>query len=91
MEVPGLGKKSTIWKYLVWVTALSASLIGPIALCVLGAVFLQQRFSLGGWIMPVGIFLGLGAAAVNLLKFFRFMQKEAEKRDQNQEDHHGRI
>ena len=41
--------------------------------------------------MPLAIFLGLATAAANLLKFFRFMQKEAEKRDQNQEDHHGRI
>ena len=86
-----MGKKSTIWKYLVWVTALSASLVGPVALCVLGAMFLQQRFSLGGWVMPLAIFLGLATAAANLLKFFRFMQKEAEKREQNQEDHHGRI
>ena len=86
-----MGKKPTIWRYLVWVSALSASLAGPIALCVLGGLYLQARFSLGGWVMPVAIFLGLGAAAANLLKFFRFMQSEAEKRDQNREDHHGRI
>jgi F0F1-type ATP synthase assembly protein I len=83
-----VGSKSTVWKYLVWVTALSASLAGPIALSVLCAYWLQQRFAVGGWVMPVAIFLGLGGAAVNLMKFFRFMQKESEK---GREDKDGRF
>ena len=86
-----MGKKPVIWKYLIWVTALSASLVGPIALCVLGAMFLQERFSLGGWVMSLAILLGLIAAGANLLKFFRFMQTESDKRGHKQEDHHGRI
>ena len=66
---------STMAKYLIWVTALSASLIGPVVLCVLGAMYLQERYLLGGWLMPAAIVLGLGGGAANLLRFFRFMQK----------------
>ncbi|MDR3767592.1 MAG: AtpZ/AtpI family protein [Butyricicoccus sp.] len=80
---------SGVWKYLVWVTTLSASLVGPLVVCVLAALWLQDRFALGSWIMLVAIALGLATAASNLLKFFRFMQKESEHH--NQEDHHGRF
>lgn len=81
-----MGQWAVLSKYLVWVTALSASLAGPVVLCVLGARYLQERFSVGGWLMPVAIVLGLGAAGANLLKFFRFVQKEAEKPSSEDKD-----
>ncbi|WP_122789304.1 AtpZ/AtpI family protein [Intestinibacillus sp. Marseille-P6563] len=80
---------SGIWKYLVWVSALSASLVGPLVVSVLVALWLQDRFALGSWIMLVAIALGLAAAVWNLFKFFRFMQQESEH--SNQEDRHGRF
>lgn len=78
-----------IWKYLVWVTALSASLIGPPVVSVLAAMWLRRSFGLGAWVMVAAIVLGLAAAGSNLLKFFRFVQKESEHKDQ--EDRHGRF
>ena len=80
---------SGIWKYLVWVSALSASLVGPLVVSVLVALWLQVRFALGSWIMLVAIALGQAAADWNLFKFFRFMQQESEH--SNQEDRHGRF
>lgn len=68
-------------KYLVWVSTLGVSLAAPILLGVLGAHWLQTRFSLGSWCMVLGIVLGLATAGVNLAKFLRFMQREANKRD----------
>ena len=70
---------SVMGKYLIWVTTLSFSLIGPVVFCLLGASYLQKRFLLGGWLMPTAIVLGLIGGAANVLRFFRFMQKEAEK------------
>lgn len=78
-----------IWKYLVWVTALSASLIGPPVASVLVALWVQRSFGLGSWVMIVAIVLGLATSCSNLFKFFRFVQKESEHKDQ--EDRHGRF
>lgn len=78
-----------IWKYLVWVTALSASLIGPPVVSVLAALWLRRTLALGAWVMVLAIALGLAAAGANLIKFFRFVQKESEHNDQ--EDRHGRF
>lgn len=77
---------SVMAKYLIWVTTLSLSLVSPIVLSLLGARYLQARFSLGSWLMPAAIVLGLGAGAINLLKFFRFMQKEADSRIREDDD-----
>lgn len=82
-------EKLSALKYLVWVSSLSASLITPIVICVLFAGWLQKRFLLGGWVMGVAIVLGLLTAVMNLVKFFRFVQQQAEK--SSREEDHGRF
>lgn len=84
-----MGKKPNIWKYLLWVTQLGASLAAPLILCALVGRWLQLHFSLGGWVMAISIFLGLATALLNLFKFFKVIQKEADYK--KQEDHHGRF
>lgn len=80
-------KKTSVWKYLVYVTSLGASLTAPLVVCVLGAMWLRDKFSLGGWVMVPAILLGLATGGWNLIKFFRFTQREAERK----EDTHGRF
>lgn len=81
MHIKGGGfmERLSSLKYIVWVSSLSASLITPIVICVLGAGWLQKKFSLGGWVMGAGIILGLLTAVMNLVKFFKFVQQQAEK------------
>ena len=48
---------------LTWLTQLGLSLAAPPLLCLFGAGWLAQKFSLGPWVWAVAILLGLGAAA----------------------------
>ena len=56
---------------LVWLTQLGFSIVYPLLLCVLGAVWLRSHFSLGGWVVVIGLLLGLGGAFSAGLAFFR--------------------
>ena len=47
---------------LVWLTQFGLSVAAPPVLFILGAVWLRDHFGLGGWIVAVGVVLGvLGA------------------------------
>lgn len=72
--------------YLVWVGQLGLSLVLPIVLCVYGAVWLSNRFHLGGWTVFVGLAFGLGVAFISLYRFFGIIQKAAEQKKENQRD-----
>ena len=47
---------------LVWLTQLGLSIVCPLLLCLLGAVWLRDRFGFGNWVIFLGIALGLGGA-----------------------------
>lgn len=43
---------------LIWLTQLGISVAVPPALCILGAVWLRNRFGLGLWVLILGIAVG---------------------------------
>ena len=47
----------------------------PLVLCIWGASALQNRFDLGGWVLIVGIFLGLYSGVSGFLGIIRFMDE----------------
>ena len=47
---------------LVWLTQLGLSIVCPLLLCLLGAVWLRDRFGFGNWV----IFLGIALLALPL-------------------------
>lgn len=47
---------------LAWLTQLGLSVAAPPVLCIAGACWLRNRFSLGGWIVAAGVLLGVGGA-----------------------------
>ncbi len=53
-------------KYIIMLTQFGISVVGPLLLCILGSRWLMTRFSLGGWVMVVGILLGIGGAISGL-------------------------
>ena len=59
----------------------------PLVLCIWGASVLQSRFDLGGWVLLVGIFLGLYSGVSGFLGIIRAMdemtrrQKEEEREE----------
>ena len=67
---------------LVWITQVGLSVLAPLLLFILGAVWLKNRFSLGGWVIAVGIALGLLGAAGALINTFRLLHRlPDEKKD----------
>ena len=55
----------TIWfSFATWI---SVSVVVPPTLCVAGSVWLRHRFTLGGWVVAVGVVVGV-LAAVNCLR-----------------------
>ena len=41
-------------RHLVWLTQFGLSIVIPPVLCIMGAVWLQRQFALGGWVVAVG-------------------------------------
>lgn len=72
-------------KMIVWLTQLGLSVAAPLAVFVLGAVWLKSRFDLGGWIILAGVILG-GYCAVSgfrqSLKMMEFMSKDKKEKRQ---------
>ena len=64
---------------LAWLTQLGLSIAAPPLLCIWGCWWLQERFSLGGWIIVVGIVLGLGGSVSSGLGFYRMMNRRKDK------------
>ena len=68
---------------LTWLTQLGLSTAVPLAGFVLLAVWLQNRFSLGIWVLFAGIALGVGFAIDGFcrsLKLLSELSKEKEKK-----------
>lgn len=71
-------------KMLVWITQLGFSAAFPLAGFVLLALWLQQRFSLGAWVLFLGLFFGLVGAVDGFrtsLKAMKLMAGDSNKED----------
>lgn len=68
---------------LVWLTQLGASVAFPLAGSILLALWLRDRFSLGDWVLWVGIILGIVGAIDGLRISLKAMDRLThKKRDQ---------
>lgn len=65
-----------ILKMLSLLTQIGLSMFVPVFLCVFGAGWLQRRFSLGTWIVILGILLGVGAGFSNLMTMIKRLTKK---------------
>ena len=45
-------------RHLVWLTQFGLSVVVPPTLCIAGSVWLRHRFTLGGWVVAVGVVVG---------------------------------
>ena len=71
---------------LVWLTQLGISVAVPPALCILGAVWLRNRFGLGAWILIVGIVLGLYLAADGFRTSLKAMDRMGSGKDAGKDE-----
>ena len=65
---------------LVWLTQLGFSVAFPLAGFVLLAVWLQNRFSLGVWVIWAGVALGVICAVDGLRTSLKAMERLAKKK-----------
>ena len=46
-------------RHLVWLTQFGLSVVIPPVVCIMGAVWLRRQLQLGGWIVGVGVAIGV--------------------------------
>ena len=83
-----LRKKKNDWsvlRYLAYFTQFGVAMIVPPLLCAVAAYWLKNRFGWGGWTVVVGILLGVGAACVNVRELLLFTERQAQKRQREEE------
>lgn len=66
---------------LIWLTQVGLSILCPLLLFILGAVWLHNHCSVGSWIIVVGIVLGLLGAVGGLINTFRMLHRLPEEQD----------
>ncbi len=64
-------------RFLAWLTQFGFSVVSPLILCLFLALWLRSRFSLGGWVVALGIFLGIGGAVSGLVSSLKAMERNA--------------
>ena len=68
---------------LVWLTQLGLSVAVPLGGFILLAVWLQQRFGWGKWVVVAGVLLGLLCAAEGLVSSLKAMKRmSGDKKDE---------
>lgn len=66
---------------LTWLTQLGLSVAFPLGGLIMLAVWLREKFSLGSWVLWVGIGLGLLLALDGLRKNLKALSRLSNKRD----------
>ena len=59
-------------RHLVWLTQFGLSIV------IMGAVWLQRQFALGGWVVAVGVFVGVLAAVSCLQGSLKAMDQQGK-------------
>lgn len=67
--------------FLVWLTQLGLSIAIPPVGFILVAVWLQDRFSLGSWVMIAGVIMGVIGAADGLRTSLKAMDRMAREKE----------
>lgn len=65
---------------LVWLTQLGLSVAGPLVCYILLALWLQRRFSLGTWILWLGVLLGVLSAVDGLRSSLKALDRLTKNR-----------
>lgn len=69
------------------ITQFGLSMVSPIILCIVVALWLRNSFGTGDWVMLLAIALGVMSSVVNMITFIKTVQKEigGKKHDEGNE------
>lgn len=78
---------------LVWLTQLGLSVAVPLAGFVLLAIWVQNTFSMGQWVVWVGVGLGIFSAVDGFIRSLKYLASQGKKKDDTSppvsfNDHH---
>lgn len=65
---------------LVWLTQLGISVAVPLGVFVGAALWLQNKFAMGSWIVIVGVVLGLAIAIHEFYRMMKLLDKVGNKK-----------
>ena len=65
------------------ITELGLNIVISFLLWILIAAWIKNTFSLGNYVMIIGIFLGLGSSALSFMKFFRTAVEKEHNDEKN--------
>ncbi len=65
-------------------TQFGLSMVSPIILCLIFALWLKNTFNIGSWVILVAILLGAAASCMTMFKFMNTVKKEMEDRDNDE-------
>ncbi len=68
-------------RLITWFMQFGLSVITPLVLCILVAVWLRNRYNTGGWVVVLGIILGIGSAVLGLIDSMKTMERMAREED----------
>ena len=71
---------------LIWVTQLGFSIAAPLALCIIGTVWLRDRFQLGNWIILLGIVIGIYCAVDGFIRNLKVLNQMGNKKSAHSSD-----
>ena len=69
------------FRLIVWITQFGLSVISPLLLFIFGAVWLREKFELGGWVIAIGVVFGVLGAVGGLRSSLASMRRLSEKDD----------
>lgn len=73
------------WNLLIWVPQFGISVVFPLILFIMLAVWLQERWGWGSWVIVAGIFCGLITAAIGFQDTARAMlEASGHKKDKDE-------
>ena len=70
---------------IVWLTQLGLSVVAPLAIWILLAVWLQNRLQWGDWVIVAGVVLGIICAASGLHSSLKLMESMAKDKKEEKE------
>lgn len=66
-------------RHLVWLTQFGLSVVIPPTLCIMAAVWLRGHYALGGWVVGVGVAVGVLAAVGCLRSSLQALNRQARR------------
>lgn len=63
-------------KAAAYITQFGLSMVSPIILCLIFALWLKNSFNVGNWVVLAAILLGTAASCVTMVNYIKIVKKE---------------